>query len=111
MTKKKRYNRNNQKQGVGTMSIVVNGLKKLNRIHIGFFILGAIAVVYLAVKVDRSRIEHLKNGGVLACGKEDKTEIIDEGYRISGTGLSILSKSGKKWSMKKCTPFPALPKK
>ena len=93
------------------MSIVMNGLKKLKGVHIGLFILGIAVVLYLVFKIDRSRIEHLKNGGVLACGAEDKTEIIDEGYRLSGTGLAILSKSGKKWSMKKCTPFPALPKK
>ena len=93
------------------MSIVVNTLKKLKGVHIGLFILGLAVILYLVYKVDRSRIEHLKNGGVLACGSQDKTEIIDEGYRISGTGLAILSKSGKKWSMKKCTPFPALPKK
>ena len=86
-------------------------LKKLKGIHIGLFILGAAVILYSVFKVDRSRIEHLKNGGVLACGAEEKTEIIDEGYRISGTGLAILSKSGKKWSMKKCTPFPAPPKK
>ncbi len=61
--------------------------------------------------MDRSRIEHLKNGSVLACGSEGKTEVIDEGYRISGSGLAILSKSGQKWSMKKCTPFSALPAK
>ena len=93
------------------MSIVMNGLKKLKGVHIGLFILGIAVVLYLVYKVDRSRIEHLKNGGVLACGSEGKTEIIDEGYRISGSGLAILSKSGQKWSMKKCTPFPALPKK
>ena len=93
------------------MSIVMNGLKKLKGVHIGLFILGIAVVLYLVYKVDRSRIEHLKNGGVLACGSEGKTEIIDVGYRISGTGLAILSKSGQKWSMKKCTPFPALPKK
>ena len=93
------------------MSIVVNALKKLKGMHIGLFILGAAVVIYMVYKVDRSRIEHLKNGGVLACGAEGKTEIIDEGYRISGSGLSILSKSGQKWSMKKCSPFPALPKK
>ena len=93
------------------MSIVMNGLKKLKGVHIGLFILGIAVILYLVFKIDRSRIEHLKNGGVLACGAEDKTEIIDEGYRLSGTGLAILSKSGKKWSMKKCTPFPALPKK
>ena len=93
------------------MSIVMNVLKKLKGMHIGLFILGAAVIIYMVVKVDRSRIEHLKNGGVLACGSEGKTEIIDEGYRISGTGLAILSKSGQKWSMKKCTPFPALPKK
>ena len=93
------------------MSIIMNGLKKLKGVHIGLFILGIAVVLYLVFKIDRSRIEHLKNGGVLACGAEDKTEIIDEGYRLSGTGLAILSKSGKKWSMKKCTPFPALPKK
>ena len=93
------------------MSVVMNFLKKLKGVHIGLFILGAAVIIYMVYKVDRSRIEHLKNGGVLACGSEGKTEIIDEGYRISGTGLAILSKSGKKWSMKKCTPFPALPKK
>ena len=93
------------------MSIVMNGLKKLKGVHIGLFILGIAVVLYLVFKIDRSRIEHLKNGGVLACGAEGKTEIIDEGYRLSGSGLAILSKSGKKWSMKKCTPFPALPKK
>lgn len=75
------------------------------------YIGGAAGVIYAVFRVDRSRIEHLNNGGVLACGSEGKTEIIDEGYRISGTGLAILSKSGKKWSMKKCTPFPAFPKK
>ena len=93
------------------MSIIMNSLKKLKGVHIGLAILGLAVVIYLLVKVDRSRIEHLKNGGVLACGAEGKTEIIDEGYRISGSGLAILSKSGKKWSMKKCTPFQALPKK
>lgn len=93
------------------MSIVMNGLKKLKGVHIGLFILGIAVILYLVFKIDRSRIEHLKNGGVLACGSEGKTEIIDEGYRLSGTGLAILSKSGQKWSMKKCTPFPALPKK
>ena len=93
------------------MSIIMNGLKKLKGVHIGLFILGIAVVLYLVFKIDRSRIEHLKNGGVLACGAEGKTEIIDEGYRLSGSGLAILSKSGKKWSMKKCTPFPALPKK
>ena len=86
-------------------------LNKLKSIHIGLFILGVAVILYAVFRVDRSRIEHLKNGGVLACGAEEKTEIIDEGYRISGTGLAILSKSGKKWGMKKCTPFPALPKK
>ena len=89
----------------------MNFLQKLKGKHIGLFILGAAVILYAVFKVDRSRIEHLKNGGVLACGSEGKTEIIDEGYRISGTGLALLSKSGKKWSMKKCTPFPALPKK
>ena len=93
------------------MSIVIDWLKKLKGVHIGLFILGLAVVLYLAFKVDRSRIEHLNNGGVLACGSEGKTEVIDEGYRISGSGLAILSKSGKKWSMKKCTPFPALPAK
>lgn len=91
------------------MSAVVDILKKLKGVHIGLALVGLAAIIYLAVKVDTSRIDHLKNGGVLACGSEGKTEIIDEGYRISGTGLAILSKSGKKWSMKKCTPFPALP--
>lgn len=47
----------------------------------------------------------------LRCGSEDKTEIIDEGYRISPTGLAVLSKTGKKWSIKGCTPFPVMPKK
>ena len=89
----------------------MNFLKKLKGVHIGLAILGIAVLIYLAVKVDINRINHLKNGGVLACGAEDKTEIIDEGYRISGSGLAILSKSGKKWSMKKCTPFQALPKK
>jgi len=93
------------------MSMVINILKKLKGMHIGLLILGVAIIIYAVFKIDRSRIEHLKNGGVLACGSEDKTEIIDEGYRLSGSGLSILSKSGKKWSMKKCSPFPALPKK
>ncbi|WP_415407933.1 hypothetical protein ACLHDG_05210 [Sulfurovum sp. CS9] len=93
------------------MSIVINGLKKLKGKHIGLAILGLAVIIYLVVKVDRSRIEHLKNGGVLACGAEGKTEIIDVDYRISGSGLAILSKSGQKWSMKKCTPFPSLPVK
>ena len=93
------------------MNIVVDFLKKLKGKHIGLFIVGLAVVIYLVIRVDRSRIEHLNNGGVLACGSEGKTEIIDEGYRISSTGLSILSKTGKKWSMKKCTPFQALPKK
>ncbi len=92
-------------------SMIMNFLKKLKGLHIGLAILGIAVILYLVFKIDRSRIEHLKNGGVLACGAEDKTEIIDVDYRISGTGLAILSKSGKKWSMKKCTPFQALPKK
>lgn len=78
------------------MSMIMNFLKKLKGVHIGLFILGAVVLIYLAMKVDRSRIEHLKNGGVLACGSEGKTEVIDEGYRISGSGLAILSKTGQK---------------
>lgn len=74
------------------------------------FIVGVIGVVYLFVSMEKDRLEHLKNGGVLACGAEGKTEVIDEGYRISPSGLAILSKTGKKWKLKKCTPFPALPK-
>jgi hypothetical protein len=93
------------------MSTIINLLKKLKGVHIGLFILGIAVLIYFAVKVDRSMIEHITSGGVLACGSEGKTEIIDEGYRISASGLLILSKLGKKWRMKQCTPFPALPAK
>jgi hypothetical protein len=82
-------------------------LKKLKGVHIGLFIVGAIAMIYLFAGVEKNRLEHLRNGGVLACGVEDKTEVIDNGYRISPSGLSILSKTGKKWKVKLCTPFPA----
>lgn len=88
------------------MSVVIEILKKLKSVHIGLLILGVIAVIYFIFRVDQSKINHLKSGGVLACGLEAKTEIIDEGYRLSKTGLAILSKSGKKWKLKECTPFP-----
>lgn len=93
------------------MNVVIDLLKKLKGVHIGLFIVGVALIVYLFVKIEVDRLEHLKNGGVLACGSEDKTEIIDEGYRLSPTGLALLSKTGKKWSLKKCTPFPSKPKK
>ena len=89
------------------MDAVITILKKLKGVHIGLFILGAIVMLYLFTDVEKNRLEHLKNGGVLACGSESKTEVIDTGYRISPTGLSILSKTGKKWKVKGCTPFPA----
>ncbi len=93
------------------MSIIINFLKKLKGRHIGLAILIAGALVYIVWNMKDSRLEHLKNGGVLACGKEGKTEVIDEGYRLSKTGLAILSKTGKKWKLKQCTPFPAIAKK
>ena len=93
------------------MSMVINSLKKLKAAHIGLAILGVGVIGYLAWNMKDGRLEHLKNGGVLACGKEGKTEVIDEGYRLSKTGLAILSKSGKKWNIKQCTPFPAAVKK
>lgn len=93
------------------MSTIIKILQKLKGVHIGLFIVGALIIAYLFVNMEKNRLEHLRNGGVLACGKEDKTEVIDEGYRISANGLSILSKNGKKWKTKQCTPFPALPTK
>lgn len=93
------------------MSMVFNFLKKLKGTHIGLAILVAGILVYVVWNMKDGRLEHLKNGGVLACGKEGKTEVIDEGYRISKTGLAILSKTGKKWKLKQCTPFPATVKK
>lgn len=92
------------------MSMVIDILKKLKGVHIGLFIVGIAVIAYLFLKVEHNRIEHLKNGGVLACGSEAKTEVIDEGYSISASGLAILSKTGKKWKVKQCTPFPPLPK-
>jgi len=89
------------------VNVIINLLKKLKGVHFGLFILGAIGVFYLFVGVEKSRLEHLKKGGVLACGAEGKTEVIDNGYRISPSGLSILSKTGKKWKVKSCTPFSA----
>ena len=89
------------------MNAVIKILKKLKGVHIGLFIVGVVAILYLFSGVEKSRLEHLRNGGVLACGAEDKTEVIDDGYRISPSGLSILSKTGKKWKVKSCTPFPA----
>ena len=89
------------------MNAVIKILKKLKGVHIGLFIVGVVAILYLFSGVEKSRLEHLRNGGVLACGTEDKTEVIDDGYRISPSGLSILSKTGKKWKVKSCTPFPA----
>ncbi len=93
------------------MSMVINTLKKLKGKHIGFAILGVGVIAYFVLNMKDGRLEHLKNGGVLACGKEGKTEVIDEGYRLSKTGLAILSKTGKKWKIKQCTPFPAAVKK
>ena len=93
------------------MDAVITILKKLRGVHIGLFILGTIAILYLFTGVEKDRLEHLRNGGVLACGAEGKTEVIDTGYRISPTGLSLLSKTGKKWKVKGCTPFPAKPVK
>jgi hypothetical protein len=89
------------------VDIAIKILKKLKGVHIGLFIVGVVAILYLFSGVEKSRLEHLRNGGVLACGTEDKTEVIDDGYRISPSGLSILSKTGKKWKVKICTPFPA----
>jgi len=89
------------------VNAVIKILKKLKGVHIGLFIVGVVAILYLFSGVEKSRLEHLRNGGVLACGTEDKTEVIDDGYRISPSGLSILSKTGKKWKVKSCTPFPA----
>lgn len=89
------------------MSIVIDLLKKLKGKHIGLAIVAVGIIGYLVWKVEDGRLEHLKNGGVLACGSEGKTEVIDEGYRLSKTGLAILSKTGKKWKIKQCTPFPA----
>jgi hypothetical protein len=86
---------------------VIKLLKKLKGVHIGLFIVGVLVVIYLFSGMEKNRLEHLRNGGVLACGAEDKTEVIDNGYRISPSGLSLLSKTGKKWKVKKCTPFPA----
>jgi len=86
---------------------VIKLLKQLKGVHFGLFILGIIALIYLFVGAEKNRLEHLKNGGVLACGAEGKTEVIDTGYRVSASGLSILSKTGKKWKVKSCTPFPA----
>ena len=93
------------------MSMVINVLKKLKGKHIGFALLGVGVIGYLVWNMKDGRLEHLKNGGVLACGSEGKTEVIDEGYRLSKTGLAILSKTGKKWKIKQCTPFPAAVKK
>lgn len=90
------------------MSTIIKILQKLKGVHIGLFIVGALIIAYLFVNMEKNRLEHLRKGGVLACGKEDKTEVIDEGYRISESGLSILSKTGKKWKTKQCTPFPSL---
>ncbi|WP_415408039.1 hypothetical protein ACLHDG_05770 [Sulfurovum sp. CS9] len=90
------------------MNTIVKLLQKLKGVHVGLFIAGVIAVVYLFVNVEKERVEHLKNGGILACGEEDKTEIIDEGYRISPSGLALLSKTGKKWNIKQCTPFSVI---
>ena len=90
-----------------TVDAVITILKKLKGVHIGLFILGAIAILYLFTGVEKNRLEHLRNGGVLACGAEGKTEVIDDGYRVSPSGLSLLSKTGKKWKVKGCTPFPA----
>ena len=89
------------------MDAVIKILKKLKGVHIGLFIVGVVVILYLFAGVEKSRLEHLRNGGVLACGAEDKTEVVDDGYRISPSGLSILSKTGKKWKVKLCTPFPA----
>ena len=89
------------------MDAVIKLLKKLKGVHIGLFIVGVLVVIYLFSGMEKNRLEHLRNGGVLACGAEDKTEVIDNGYRISPSGLSLLSKTGKKWKVKKCTPFPA----
>jgi len=89
------------------VDVLINILKKLKGVHIGLFIVGVLALIYLFVGVEKNRLKHLKSGGVLACGIEGKTEVIDEGYRISPSGLSILSKTGKKWKIKTCTPFPA----
>ena len=93
------------------VKVITNVLNKLKGVHIGLFILAAIGIIYLFGRVEKGRIEHLKNGGVLARGSEAKTEVIDEGYRLSPSGLSLLSKTGKKWKLKQCTPFPAKPKK
>ncbi len=93
------------------MSMIINFLKKLKGTHIGLAILAVGVIGYLVWNMKDGRLEHLKNGGVLACGKEGKTEVIDEGYRLSKTGLAILSKTGKKWKIKQCTPFPAAVKK
>ena len=93
------------------MSMIINALKKLKATHIGLAILGVAVVGYFVLNMKDGRLEHLKNGGVLACGSEGKTEVIDEGYRLSKTGLAILSKTGKKWKLKQCTPFPAAVKK
>ena len=89
------------------MDAAIKILKKLKGVHIGLFIVGVFVMIYLFAGVEKNRLEHLRNGGLLACGAEDKTEVIDNGYRISPSGLSILSKTGKKWKVKKCTPFPA----
>jgi len=89
------------------VNAVITVLKKLKGVHIGLFIVGVLVILYLFSGMEKNRLEHLRNGGVLACGSEDKTEVIDNGYRISPSGLSLLSKTGKKWKVKKCTPFPA----
>ena len=89
------------------MNAIIKLLNKLKGVHIGLFIVGVLVILYLFSGMEKNRLEHLRNGGVLACGSEDKTEVIDNGYRISPSGLSLLSKTGKKWKVKKCTPFPA----
>ena len=89
------------------MDAVIKLLNKLKGVHIGLFIVGVLVVIYLFAGVEKNRLKHLQNGGVLACGAEGKTEVIDTGYRISPSGLAILSKTGKKWKVKACTPFPA----
>jgi len=94
-----------------TVNAIIKLLNKLKGVHIGLFIVGLIVLLYLFTGVEKNRLEHLRNGGVLACGAEDKTEVIDDGYRISSSGLSLLSKTGKKWKVKGCTPFPAKPVK
>ena len=89
------------------MDAIITILKKLKGVHIGLALVGVVIIFYLFFNTEKNRIEHLKNGGVLACGLEAKTEVIDEGYRISPSGLTLLSKTGKKRKIKLCTPFPA----